>query len=110
VLGNHAHAVGAADELTAALEDVGIPALLNEAVPVEGRDGDLHVVGIGPETPSLAHVEEAMSDIPDDAPRVVLMHNPTVFDALPDGSAPLSLAGTPTADRSPSPAARAGPT
>ena len=36
VLGNHDHAVGAADELTTALEDAGVPVLRNEAVPVPG--------------------------------------------------------------------------
>jgi predicted MPP superfamily phosphohydrolase len=97
VLGNHDHAVGAADELTAALEDAGIPVLLNEAAPlpgpVEEPEQRLHVVGIGPETPGLADVDEALAAVPDDAPRVVLMHNPTVFDELPADAAPLALAG-----------------
>ena len=93
VLGNHDHAVGGADELTTALEDAGIPVLVNEAAPVESLAGDLHVVGVGAETAGLADVEQALSDVPDDAPRVVFMHNPTVFDEFPAGSAPLTLAG-----------------
>jgi predicted MPP superfamily phosphohydrolase len=97
VLGNHDHAVGAADELTTALEDVGVPVLRNEAAPVPGLGGaggeQLHVVGVGPDVPGLADVDEALADVPDDAPRVVLTHNPTVFPELPAGSAPLTVAG-----------------
>ena len=97
VLGNHDHAVGAADELTTALEDVGVPVLRNEAVPVPGLGNAageaLHVVGVGPDRPGLADVDAALADVPDSAPRVVLMHNPTVFPELPAGSAPLTLAG-----------------
>ena len=36
VLGNHDYAIGAADELTTALEDAGIPVLQNEAAPIPG--------------------------------------------------------------------------
>jgi uncharacterized protein len=97
VLGNHDHAVGAADELTTALEDAGVPVLRNEAAPVPGLGGargeQLHVVGVGPDLPGLADVDAALADVPDDAPRVVLTHNPTVFPELPAGSAPLTVAG-----------------
>jgi uncharacterized protein len=92
VLGNHDHAAGMAEELTAALEGIGIPVLQNEAVPVEGTD-DLHVVGIGAVRPGLADVDAALADVPDGAPRVVLTHNPSVFPELPAGSAPLTVAG-----------------
>ena len=97
VLGNHDYKVGAADELTTALEDAGIPVLSNAAVPVPGPVDDpaeqLHVVGIGPDLPNRVDVDAALADVPDAAPRVVLMHNPTVFDQLPAGTAPLALAG-----------------
>ncbi|TFV57709.1 metallophosphoesterase [Geodermatophilus sp. DF01-2] len=96
VLGNHDYAVGMADELTAALEGVGIPVLENEAVPVDGAAGGaagLHVVGIGALRPGVADIDEALADVPDGAPRVVLAHNPSVFPDLPPGSAPLTVAG-----------------
>jgi predicted MPP superfamily phosphohydrolase len=97
VLGNHDYAVGAADELTAALEDLGIAVLLNDAAtlpPASGVDGEpLHVVGIGPARPDLVDVDAALSKVPDTAARITMMHNPTSFPELPAGSAPLALAG-----------------
>jgi predicted MPP superfamily phosphohydrolase len=93
VLGNHDHAAGAAEELTTALESRGIPVLRNEAVPLGEGPGRLYVVGVGPVVPGLADVDAALDGVPADAPRVVLMHNPTAFPALPAGSAPLAVAG-----------------
>lgn len=98
VLGNHDYAVGAAEELTAGLEEQGVTVLLNEAVPLPGPDGGdpagrLHVVGLGPVVPALADAEAALGGVPDGAPRVVMMHNPTAFPSLPAGSAPLAVAG-----------------
>ncbi|MGY1855782.1 metallophosphoesterase [Modestobacter sp. SYSU DS0290] len=94
VLGNHDYASGAEQELTTALEDAGIPVLLNESVPVPGTGTDpLHVVGIGPVRPGLVDVDQALRDLPEAAPRVVLMHNPAAFPEMPAGSAPLAVAG-----------------
>ncbi|GAA4732145.1 metallophosphoesterase [Modestobacter marinus] len=92
VLGNHDHASGAADELTTVLEDAGVPVLLNESEPVPGVEA-LHVVGVGPSRPGLADVDQALAGLPETAPRVVLMHNPTAFPEMPAGSAPLTVAG-----------------
>lgn len=99
VLGNHDHEAGGAEEVTAELEAVGIDVLLNESVtvPLVGAGGDpgqqLHVVGVGPSRPGLADPEKAVAGVPPDAPRVVMMHNPTAFVDLPAGTAPLSIAG-----------------
>jgi predicted MPP superfamily phosphohydrolase len=95
VLGNHDLAAGAADELTAALEDAGIPVLTNESVAVPGGSGPdgLYVVGLGPALRDVADAGEALDDVPAGAARVVLAHNPTVFPDLPPGSAPLAVAG-----------------
>ncbi len=97
VLGNHDHTVGAAGELTRALEDVGVTVLRNEAVAVPGPVDDparqLHVVGIGAHRPDLVDIDAALAGVPEAAPRVVLMHNPTVFSQLPAYAAPLAVAG-----------------
>ena len=103
VLGNHDYASGAADELRAALEDAGVVVLENEAVALpEPGDADdsniagepaLHLVGIGPHLPGQARPEAALDGLPDGAPRLVMMHNPVTFDALPAGAAPVAVAG-----------------
>ncbi|HSP60630.1 MAG TPA: metallophosphoesterase [Ornithinimicrobium sp.] len=101
VLGNHDHEAGGSQEIAAALEAAGIDVLLNESVvvPVAGTDGSdegedrLHVVGVGPARPGLADPEQAVAGVPDGAPRVVMMHNPSAFVDLPAGTGPLSVAG-----------------
>ena len=96
VMGNHDHSVGAVPELTAALEEAGVAVLTNESAVVPGTGqgtSALRVVGLGPVRPGLVDVGAALDDVPADAPRVVLMHNPTAFPELPAGSAPLALAG-----------------
>jgi uncharacterized protein len=96
VLGNHDYAVGAADELTTALEEKGVRVLLNESAVLPGRDSqdpELHIVGLGSPHAGPVDVQASLHGIPDGAPRVVLMHNPLAFPELPAGSAPLALAG-----------------
>ena len=53
----------------------------------------LYVVRVGPPRPGRADPRRALAGAPDDAPRVVLMHNPSTFPSLPSGSAPLAVAG-----------------
>ena len=96
VLGNHDYATGAADEMAAALRERGVAVLRNQSAPLSPR-GDaaaaVYVVGLGPADLGHSHPQRALEEVPDDAPRVVLMHNPTGFPALPAGSTPLALAG-----------------
>ncbi|MDN5747053.1 MAG: metallophosphoesterase [Pseudonocardia sp.] len=92
VLGNHDHEVRAADQVASALSARGVQVLRNEAALVPGAGG-LHVVGIGALRAGLADVDAALAQVPDGAPRVVLMHNPAVFPTLPANSAPLAVAG-----------------
>ncbi|WP_225753538.1 metallophosphoesterase [Actinotalea sp. Marseille-Q4924] len=101
VLGNHDHAVGASEELTAAFEEMGFTVLRNEAAevpapaPAAGAEGEepLHVVGLAATRPGLTDVDAALGGLPSDAPRVVMVHNPTAFPRLPAGTAPLAVAG-----------------
>lgn len=97
VMGNHDYKVGAVEELTAAFESLGFEVLTDEAalIPAPGPDGGqgLYVVGIGPTSVGEAAPAEALAGVPENAPRLVLMHNPTTFEHLPPHSAPVSVAG-----------------
>lgn len=107
VLGNHDYSVTSSQEptigearahrLTAALSDAGIRVLQNETAPLfaAGADGGepLYLAGIGPHLPRKDRSQEALAAIPEGAPRLVLMHNPASFAAIPGGAAPLAVAG-----------------
>jgi uncharacterized protein len=115
VLGNHDFGMSAKSELpktavartlTAGLEAAGVTVLMNAAVPLAqpgaadapasaaARAADtLWLGGVGPVYPKLADAEAMLDRIPADAPRIVLMHNPSAFEDLPADSAPLALAG-----------------
>lgn len=106
VLGNHDYAINwrhepkraeVANELTSALEAIGVRVLQNEVVPVPppsatgGEGSPLYLVGIG-----SAWAEEdrpeVVNRVPEGAPRLVVMHNPDSFAGLPEGTAPLAVA------------------
>ncbi|MFI7584233.1 metallophosphoesterase [Kocuria sp. M1N1S27] len=97
IMGNHDYAVGAVDELTTAFEERGIEVLANEATsvpaPGAGPGPGLFMVGVGPSSVGEAAPSAALDDVPDAAPRLVMMHNPTTFTELPAGAAPMSVAG-----------------
>jgi uncharacterized protein len=114
VLGNHDYpepaAAGETGVCTAcalrdALQPAGVRVLHNEAValppPAEhgrragqaGVEATLYLVGIAPHIPDVDEPLAAIRQVPAGAPRVVLMHTPSSFDALPPGAAPLALAG-----------------
>lgn len=109
VLGNHAYGVTPStpsneqfpQRMREALEAIGVHVLLNEAVALEppgeaienGSQDSLFLVGIGPHWPDKDKPAVALTDVPDTAPRIVMMHNPDTFGALPPYSAPLAVAG-----------------
>lgn len=97
VLGNHDYAVDAVDELGAAFENLGFEILTDEAAlipsPGPGEGSGLYVVGVGPAGIGEAAPAEALDGVPEDAPRLVMMHNPTAFPTMPPHSAPMTVAG-----------------
>jgi len=117
VLGNHDYGMsakssialtGVAGKLSQALEQAGVTVLQNTAVrlpdpsasPADNSGGGtggassaLWLGGIGPVYPNLADSEAVLDDIPDDAPRILMMHNPEAFGSIPANAAPLALAG-----------------
>lgn len=104
VLGNHDYAMDAKDappnqklaaKLATSLEAVGVEVLKNESVPLLAEPGEapLYLVGIGAHWPNEDKPAEALAQVPDNAPRFVMMHNPASFEAFPAASAPVAVAG-----------------
>lgn len=93
VLGNHDHASGAVVELSRLLPAAGIRVLQNDSVALERDGATLHVVGIGSHIAGRSKPDRALAGVPERAARVVAMHNPASFADLPDGAAPLAVAG-----------------
>ena len=109
VLGNHDYGMRTqqtppkeelAAQLEAALEDLGVTVLQNEAVPLSLPDAQsnsdpnaLYLVGIGASLPNQSQPQAAVAQVPNASPRLVIMHNPDSFAALPANTAPLAVAG-----------------
>lgn len=110
VLGNHDYAMESrevtrldwiAEDLRHALEDTGIRVLRNAAATVPApaaagqrqADSLLYVVGIGSHYAGYDAPREALDQVPTGAPRLVLMHHPASFAAVPPRAAPLAFAG-----------------
>lgn len=122
VLGNHDYAMKnkhappneqLARQLHKALESVGVQVLQNEAVAIDkpairasapsgnrnptaantAGNTPIYLVGIGAHWPNHDKPKVALNSVPEDAPRLVMMHNPDSFEALPPNTAPLAVAG-----------------
>jgi uncharacterized protein len=84
-----------------AFEETGVRVLQNEVValdpPPGARPGSgeppLYLAGIDDHSPRLDRARETIGQVPESAPRIVMMHNPRTFEDLPPGSAPLGVAG-----------------
>ena len=104
VLGNHDFSLdedddtknaAMADALRRALEAAGVRVLHNEAarLTLPGGAGEaLYLVGIGSRWAGEDDPARAVAEVPAGAARVVVMHNPGSFEALPPGTAPVALA------------------
>ncbi len=107
VLGNHDYGMNypesvknqrLANAVRQTLEANKITVLENSAVKLELSNKNdlempLYIVGIGSRYAGNDKPEIALSQIPENAPRIILMHNPDSFGAIPANAAPLALAG-----------------
>lgn len=115
VLGNHDYGMGYPDSVKnerlaaavrSALESAGMPVLDNRAVPLvlqhennaqkntpTNADESLYIVGIGSRYAGNAKPEIALAQVPENAPRVIFMHEPQSFAAIPANAAPAAFAG-----------------
>ena len=104
VLGNHDYGLSdksaspetdLASSLETALDDAGIVVLENQAVEMQLPDSNepLYLVGVNSRWANRDDVDEALADLPDNSPRIVMMHNPDSFTQFPADTAPLAVAG-----------------
>ena len=107
VLGNHDYSIEekeeweeqkkpeAANRLSEELTKIGITVLHNDAQPVTLHDGGepIYVVGLGPHWANEDRPVLALRSVPPIAPRIVFMHNPDSFAALPANAASFAIGG-----------------
>lgn len=112
VLGNHDFAMASkqqepnedrAQDVVGMLRELGITVLENEAVPLtlsadgveQGTESPdaLYIAGLGAAWPDKADPSKTFQEVPDDAARFVMMHNPETFGTLPAETAPVAVAG-----------------
>lgn len=103
VLGNHDYShkppkPELGEQVKNTLEGIGVKVLKNQAVEidspaVQGGDRPLYLVGVGAYIANNSDVNKALAQVPDNSPRVVMMHNPASFAAFPPETAPLAVAG-----------------
>lgn len=66
---------------------------MNTAGNASAPASALYIVGVAPSWPGRAAPQEALAQVPAEAPRLVLMHNPAAFAELAAGTAPVAVAG-----------------
>jgi uncharacterized protein len=104
VLGNHDYGMKSTDtppkeelakRMAESLEAVGVRILKNEAVALtrSDRQDPLYLVGIGAHRPNEDRPKDSLAQVPEVAPRFVMMHNPDSFAAFPANTAPIAVAG-----------------
>jgi predicted MPP superfamily phosphohydrolase len=91
VLGNHDWRVGG-ERVAAALTDAGIRVLENEAAAFETPGGSVWLAGVADKRMRRADAGEALADVPDGQPAILLTHDPDVFPHVPERVA-LTVAG-----------------
>lgn len=102
VTGNHEVAVNRVEEITGALESIGVNVLKNESIVIERNGERLAIAGI--EDPLMKPAEQtektiaksmdiALNGIPDQTYRVLLSHRPEVFDVYVDRQVDLIFTG-----------------
>ncbi len=81
--------------LTDGLEDLGIKILNNDSVALTLPNSEevLYIVGTDSRWADRDSAKDALSNVPIDSPRIVLIHNPDTFELFPAYTAPVAIAG-----------------
>lgn len=97
VLGNHdyprliakRHRFLANPEAKEALENVGIPVLINHAIPLTWNGKNFWLAGLGDQCTEfengglLADLDDTLAKVADDAPIILMAHEPDIFPEVP---------------------------
>lgn len=84
VLGNHDFWSGqeVTFKIIHGLEELGVQVLRNKAIPIERKGQHLYIVGVDDYWESSYSLSEALKDVPKDACRILLSHNPDVNEDI----------------------------
>jgi len=107
VLGNHDVAGGGGDRVAAALEAAGAVVLRNERFSLAEGSARLSILGLDDAgwagktwdgfverwTAPMRLLDALLADVPNDEPRLLLVHNPDVLELLPSQRIDLALSG-----------------
>jgi predicted MPP superfamily phosphohydrolase len=93
VLGNHDYWVGYLNLMLQSLRKNGITLLRNQAVPLTRGHSTLYLVGIDDLWLELADLRRALSNVPHNACKVALMHEPDFADVSAQAEIDLQLSG-----------------
>jgi uncharacterized protein len=79
--------------LSRTLKRLGIPFLVNRHVKLSIKGSSLYVAGIDDMWAGRPSLDDALAGIPDTEKKILLMHNPDLFESLPPGKCDLILSG-----------------
>lgn len=93
VLGNHDYWVGFLNLMLSTLNKSGITLLRNQAVPVSRGRSTIYFVGVDDMWLHLGNVSHALSNVPANACKIALMHEPDFVDISARAEIDLQLSG-----------------
>lgn len=93
VLGNHDYWVGFLSLMVQSVRDSGITLLRNQAVPITRGSSTLYLLGIDDWWLRLANMKRALENVPDNACKIALMHEPDFADISAQAEIDLQLSG-----------------
>lgn len=93
VLGNHDYWIGYLELMLASLKKTGIRLLRNQAVPLTRGRATMYLVGIDDLWQELADLRRALTNVPHNACKIALMHEPDFADVAAQAEIDLQLSG-----------------
>jgi predicted MPP superfamily phosphohydrolase len=75
------------------LENLGVRMLINEAIEITGRDGNLWIVGVDDTHLGCDDLDAALRSVPKDGFKILLAHSPEIFDEAAAAEIRLYLCG-----------------